>query len=83
MTAKMPDFTAGTIATPAPAAQRLAGLRIPLIIVAFIEAFDALPSAVILLGDMSEIPDPGIGDAIIKAHLATHSAFPRSWACSA
>ena len=26
----------------------------------------------ILFGDMSEIPGPGIGGAIIKAHLATH-----------
>lgn len=50
----------------------LAGLRILLIIVALIEAFDAMPSAVILLGDISEIPGPGIGGAIIKAHLATH-----------
>ena len=72
MTAEMADFTAGTIATPTTPAPPLAGLRILLIIVALIEAFDAMPSTVILLGDMSEIPGPGIGGAIIKAHLASH-----------
>jgi len=57
------------VPTPAP---RLLGLRILLIIVAVIEAFDGLSGASILLGDMSEIPGPGIGGAIIKLHLAVH-----------
>jgi hypothetical protein len=64
-------LSTGPLVEPSPAPP-LAGLRILLIIVALIEAFDAMPSAVILLGDMSEIPGPGIGGAIIKAHLATH-----------
>ena len=40
--------------------------------VAVIEAFDGLSSFPTLFGDMSEIPGPGIGGAIIKAHIATH-----------
>jgi hypothetical protein len=66
-----PTTLSPTLSVPS-LAPRLAGLRILLIIAALIEAFDALPSAAILLGDMSDIPGPGIGGAIIKAHLATH-----------
>jgi len=64
-------ISAGSVAVPA-SAPRLLGLRILLIIVAVIEAFDGLSSATTLLGDMSEIPGPDIGGAIIKLHLATH-----------
>jgi hypothetical protein len=56
---------------PAPAPRHL-GLRIVLIIAAVLEAFDALPSVSTLFGDMSEIPGPGFGGFLIKAHLATH-----------
>jgi hypothetical protein len=64
-------ISAGSAIVPAPA-PRLLGLRILLIIVAVIQAFEGLSSASILLGDISEIPGPGIGGAIIKLHLATH-----------
>ena len=71
--------------TPFPAAPRLRGLRILLIIVAVIEAFGGLSSAPILFGDISEIPGPGIGGAMVKLHLAVHpvlalaaSSLPRS-----
>jgi hypothetical protein len=37
-----------------------------------LEAFDALSSVPTLFGDMSEIPGPGIGGFLIKAHIATH-----------
>jgi hypothetical protein len=64
---------AETIEPTAPAlAPRLLGLRILLIIVALIELYQGLSSAPILLGDMSEIPGPGLGGAIIKLHLASH-----------
>jgi hypothetical protein len=48
------------------------GLRVVLIIVAIVEAFDALSSFPILFDDMSQIPGPGLGGAIIKAHIASH-----------
>ena len=41
-------------------------------VIAVIELVNGLSSASILFGDMSEIPGPGIGGAIIKLHLATH-----------
>jgi hypothetical protein len=65
-----PAATADT--APAPARQRHLGLRIVLIIAALLEAFDALSSVSILFGDMSEIPGPGLGGFLIKAHIATH-----------
>jgi hypothetical protein len=68
--AEMTEPTA--LADPVPLRQRHLGLRIALIIVAVIEAFDGLSSFPTLFGDMSEIPGPGIGGAIIKAHIATH-----------
>jgi hypothetical protein len=43
-----------------------------LIIVAIVEAFDALSSVSILFGDMSQIAGPGIGGFLIKAHIASH-----------
>jgi hypothetical protein len=57
---------------PAPAAPRRLGLRIVLIIAALLEGFDALSSVPTLFGDMSEIPGPGFGGFLIKAHIATH-----------
>lgn len=55
-----------------PRTHRLLGTYILLVIVAVIETFDGLSSAPILLSDMSEIPGPGIGGAIVKAYLASH-----------
>jgi hypothetical protein len=66
----MSDPTA--LASAAPAAPRRLGLRIVLIIAALLEAFDALSSVSTLFGDMSEIPGPGFGGFMIKAHIATH-----------
>ena len=43
-----------------------------LIIAALLEAFDALSSVPTLFGDISEIPGPGFGGFLIKAHIATH-----------
>jgi hypothetical protein len=40
---------------------------------ALFEALQALPSVPILFGDMSEIPGPGFGGFLIKAHIATHA----------
>ena len=53
-------------------APRLLGLYLLLIIAAAIEAFEGLSHAPMLFGDMSEIPGPGIGGAIIKAYIASH-----------
>ncbi|MEA2838010.1 MAG: hypothetical protein QOD89_2560 [Bradyrhizobium sp.] len=65
-----PAATADTI--PPPTRPRHLALRIILIIAAIVEAFDALSSVSILFGDMSEIPGPGFGGFLIKAHIATH-----------
>lgn len=70
-TAEMTEPTVSADTAPAPS-QRHLGLRIVLIIVAIVEALDALSSVSILFGDMSQIPGPGIGGTIIKAHIATH-----------
>jgi len=60
-------------AAPAPIrAPRLLGLYLLLIIVAAVEAFEGLSHAPMLFGDISEIPGPGIGGAIIKAYIASH-----------
>jgi hypothetical protein len=64
--------TLTTAAAEPPRTYRLLGMYIVLIIVAVIEAFDGLSRAPILFGDMSEIPGPGVGGAIIKAHIASH-----------
>ena len=62
----MNSATALDDTTPAPVrAPRLPGLYLLLIIMAAIEAFDGVSHAPILFGDMSEIPGPGIGGAII------------------
>jgi hypothetical protein len=53
-------------------APRLLGLYLLLIIVAAIEAFEGLSHAPMLFGDMSDIPGPGFGGAIIKACIASH-----------
>jgi len=58
---------------PAPVrAPRLLGLYLLLILIAAIEAFDGLSHVPTLFGDMSEIPGPGVGGAIIKAYIAVH-----------
>ena len=58
---------------PAPVrAPRLLGLYLLLILIAAIEAFDGLSHVPALFGDMSEIPGPGIGGAIIEAYIAVH-----------
>jgi hypothetical protein len=60
-------------AVPAPIRPpRLLGLYLLLIIVAAIETFEGLSNAPTLFGDMSAIPGPGIGGAIIKAYIASH-----------
>ncbi len=51
---------------------RLLGLYLLLIIIAAIEAFEGLSHAPMLFGDMSEIPGPGLGGAIIKAYVVSH-----------
>jgi hypothetical protein len=53
-------------------APRLLGLYLLLIIIAAIEAFEGLSHAPMLFGDISVIPDPGVGGAIIKAYIASH-----------
>jgi hypothetical protein len=68
----MTDPTTLASADPAPAAPRRLGLRIVLIIASLLESFDALSSVSPLFGDMSEIPGPGFGGFLIKAHIATH-----------
>ena len=55
-----------------PRTHRLLGIYILLVLVAVIETFDGLSSAPILFGDMSEIPGPGIGGAVVKAYVAGH-----------
>ena len=60
-------------AAPASAAPRHLGLRAVLIIAALFEGFHALPNVPTLFGDMSEIPGPGFGGFLIKAHIATHA----------
>lgn len=54
----------------APASRRL-GPRMVLIVMALWEAYEGLSSVSILFGDMSEIPGPGFGGFLIKAHTAT------------
>jgi len=69
----MSSITAAPDAAPAPIRPpRLLGLYLLLIIVAAIEAFDGLSHAPMLFGDMSTIPGPGVGSAIIKAYVASH-----------
>jgi hypothetical protein len=65
-----PTATAGTASLPAP--RRYRGLRIALILVALIEVSGGLSDFPTLFGDMSEIPGPGPGGFLIKAHIATH-----------
>ena len=63
----VPDAASVPVRVP-----RLLGLYMLLIIIAAIEAFEGLSHAPMLFGDMSEIPGPGIGGAIIKAYIAVH-----------
>ncbi|HMJ27183.1 MAG TPA: hypothetical protein VK512_00505 [Xanthobacteraceae bacterium] len=67
-----PTTPAPADTVPAPAAPRRLGLRVVLVIAALLEAFDALSSVPTLFGDMSEIPGPGFGGFLIKAHIAAH-----------
>ncbi|MBX9649561.1 MAG: hypothetical protein K2X57_21185 [Xanthobacteraceae bacterium] len=55
-----------------PRTHRLLGIYVLLIIIAVVETFDGLSGAPILFSDMSEIPGPGLGGAIIKAYIASH-----------
>jgi hypothetical protein len=64
--------------TPTPVIPRRIGLRLVLASIALVELIDGMSNAPVLLGDMSEIPGPGIGGAIIKAHLATHPVLALS-----
>jgi hypothetical protein len=72
MAAEMTEPTPSADTIPAPTAPRRLGLRVVLIIAALLESFDALSSVPTLFGDMSEIPGPGLGGFLIKAHIATH-----------
>ncbi|MEH2554258.1 hypothetical protein V1286_001787 [Bradyrhizobium algeriense] len=63
----LPDAASRPIRAP-----RLLGLYLLLIIIAAIEAFDGLSHVPILFDDMSKIPGPGVGGAIIKAYIASH-----------
>ena len=65
--ATLPDAASVPVRAP-----RLLGLYLLLIIVAAIEAFDGLSHVPTLFGDMSDIPGPGVGGAIIKAYIASH-----------
>jgi hypothetical protein len=59
------------IATPFPT-PRLLGVRALLVIVALLELADGLPNSISMFADMSRIPGPDLGSAIIQAHIATH-----------
>lgn len=80
-----PITTAETRA-PAPASEisaaasapRRIGLRIALSAVALLELYSGMSSAPALLDEMSNIPGPGIGGAIIKLHLAVHPVLALS-----
>jgi hypothetical protein len=63
----LPDAASVPVRAP-----RLLGLYLLLIIIAAIEAFEGLSHAPMLFGDVTEIPGPGLGGAIIKAHIASH-----------
>jgi hypothetical protein len=63
----VPDAASVPIRPP-----RLLGLYLFLIIIAAIEAFDGLSHAPVLFGDMSQVPGPGVGGAIIKTYIASH-----------
>jgi hypothetical protein len=72
MTMAVMTEPAATADTSSPSRQRRLGLRAVLIIVAIVEAFDGLSDFPTLFGDMSQIPGPGLGGFLIKAHIATH-----------
>ncbi|MBR1269283.1 hypothetical protein JQ629_17345 [Bradyrhizobium sp. AUGA SZCCT0222] len=63
---------------PATSAPRRIGLRIALCAVSLLELFNGMSSAPALLDDMSQIPGPGIGGAIVKLHLAVHPVLALS-----
>jgi hypothetical protein len=63
---------------PANSAPRRIGLRIALCVIALLELYSGISSAPALLDDMSKIPGPGIGGAIIKLHLAFHPVLALS-----
>ena len=70
--AEMTEPAAAADAAIPPPRERHLGLRLLLIIIAIIETSDGLSNFPTLFGDMSEIPGPGIGGFLIKAHIAAH-----------
>jgi hypothetical protein len=70
--AEMTEPAAAADTANPPRRERHLGLRVLLIIVAIIETSDGLSNFPTLFGDMSQIPGPGIGGFLIKAHIATH-----------
>ena len=68
-TAVMTAPTALQAPETAPAPRRL-GLCVVLAIMALWEAYEGLSNVSMLFGDMSEIPGPGFGGFLIKAHTA-------------
>jgi hypothetical protein len=70
--AEMTEPAASAAPAAPPTRRRHLGLRAVLILAAIVEAFDALSSVSILFGDMSQIPGPGLGGFLIKAHIAAH-----------
>ena len=70
--AEITEPTASSHPASLPGRRRHLGLRLLLIVVAIIETSDGLSNFPTLFGDMSEIPGPGIGGFLIKAHIAAH-----------
>ncbi|WP_137389352.1 hypothetical protein [Rhodoligotrophos defluvii] len=59
----------------APRAAQPLWPRTLLLAVAAIESMSGLSNSVILFGDMSEVPGPGLGGLLIKISLALHPLF--------
>ncbi|MGV7211995.1 hypothetical protein [Bradyrhizobium sp. UFLA05-112] len=79
-----PAITPDTVPVPTLPTRRPFGLLLVLLAVAVLEAFDGLSNVSTLFGDMSEIPGPGLGGFLIKAHIATHPVLAlMALACAA